>query len=182
MAHRRPVTTASQVIAVVAAHYGVTPDLIRLGGRARQIAQARHVAMFLARHTTGASFPELGNTFRRHHTTVMLAVEKIETVAKRDPTIREHISMIVLALKALESTPVADTGEGRCVRCDLVVHTGPCTPANWRAEALAARKLLAQAVPHVRATWALAVAPDTKLAAAALLSDLAAHLDRKKPP
>lgn len=53
-------------------------SLAALIGRSRSasLVRARHVAMYVARETLGASYPEIGRAFRRDHTSVMHGVER----------------------------------------------------------------------------------------------------------
>jgi chromosomal replication initiator protein len=47
--------------------------------RTKQLIVARHIAMWLCRYNTSASYPEIGRAFgNRDHTTVISAVQKID--------------------------------------------------------------------------------------------------------
>ena len=64
----------------VAAHFGyVTAEEIAGRGRSKSEADARAVAMWLARQRFKLSYPEVGREFSRDHTTVMSAVAKAES-------------------------------------------------------------------------------------------------------
>jgi chromosomal replication initiation ATPase DnaA len=67
-----------QIIEAVAAEWRVTVDDILSDRRQQPIAQARQVAMWLARHCTLLSAPVIGRAFRRDHTTVLHGVEVVE--------------------------------------------------------------------------------------------------------
>lgn len=76
----------------------------------RVVSMARHVAMYLARHvaTPTPSFPDIGRSFDRDHTTVMSAIDKIErAIAEESPDVlavvrevQDEIGRIILAPKA----------------------------------------------------------------------------------
>ncbi len=76
---------ASEVVRMVARHYGLKVTEIKSKSNSRQIAFPRQVAMYLCRHLTDLSFPEIGKLFAgKHHTTVMHAVERIDQQRDRD--------------------------------------------------------------------------------------------------
>jgi len=76
--------TIHDIQRLVASRMGATAlDLVS----ARQAsARPRQVAMWLARHTTPASFPAIGRAFgNRDHTTVMQAVRRVDALMADDP-------------------------------------------------------------------------------------------------
>jgi|KBSSwiStaDraftv2_1062776.scaffolds.fasta_scaffold114961_2 chromosomal replication initiator protein len=64
--------------AAVCAHFRVTHLDLLSRRRGRAISRPRQVGMWLARHTTPLSLPEIGREFQRDHTTVMHAVDRID--------------------------------------------------------------------------------------------------------
>lgn len=68
----------AQVMEHVAAAYGVPAAVMRGPARARRIATARSVAMYLMRTHTTMTFAAVARYFDRHHSTVMTAVKEIE--------------------------------------------------------------------------------------------------------
>lgn len=85
----RPSFDAAQVthegiVAIVCERFGLRPEDLTSPRRSRHIALPRHVAMYLCRRLLGASFPYLGQLFRRDHTTVMHGVSTIEQRVKQD--------------------------------------------------------------------------------------------------
>jgi len=76
--------TIHDIQRLVASRMGATAlDLVS----ARQAsARPRQVAMWLARHTTPASFPAIGRAFgNRDHTTVMQACRRVDALMAADP-------------------------------------------------------------------------------------------------
>ncbi len=68
--------------------------LVDLRGKSRTktIAQARSVAVYLAREKTGLSLKEIGEYFGgRDHTTIRHLVESVESGIAADPTLRDHV-------------------------------------------------------------------------------------------
>lgn len=90
--------TAARVIEVCARRFGVKPEQITGKLRHKGIALARHVAMYIARHSlhrSDASYPQLGKAFaNRDHTTVLAAVRKVKRVAERDRFLSEKLGAI----------------------------------------------------------------------------------------
>ena len=91
-------TALIEVIAAASDVYGVSADLIVSGSRSRRHVEARHAAMYVARESTGLSYPVIASAFgRRDHTTVLHAVRKIERLLAE----RDEGRQRVLAVKAL---------------------------------------------------------------------------------
>lgn len=84
--YARPRNTALQISQIerqVADYFGVKVSDIRCSKRTRDIAQARAVAMYLARQHTMMSFPEIGKYMgNKNHSTVILACKKISQLLK----------------------------------------------------------------------------------------------------
>jgi chromosomal replication initiator protein len=70
--------TLGDIEAVVAAFFGITPADIHSSRRVRTVSVARMVAMFLARRHTRMSYPEIGRFMGKNHSSVVLAVQKME--------------------------------------------------------------------------------------------------------
>lgn len=93
-----------RVIEVTARHYALSVDALIGPDRHLSVAFARHVAMFIARMHTRASYPELGRSFgRRDHSTVMSAVRKIERRIPEDADLRASLYAIGAALEIGEA-------------------------------------------------------------------------------
>ena len=73
----------------VATHFALEhlgEDLATTKDRHKNIADARAVAMWVARKRTSMSFPEIGREFDKDHTTVMSAVRKIDKAIAVEPS------------------------------------------------------------------------------------------------
>jgi len=78
--------TPPEIIRVVAAHYGTTVTNLKSKSNAQTIAFPRQVAMYMCKHLTDLSYPEIGRVFNnKHHSTVMYSVEKIDEKMQNDP-------------------------------------------------------------------------------------------------
>ena len=79
----------------MASYYGVKTADLKSERRHKSIAGPRAVAMYLARHHTKDSYPDLGRAFGgKHHTTIISAVEKIATRIKEEGALRGEIHAI----------------------------------------------------------------------------------------
>jgi chromosomal replication initiator protein len=78
--------TPTEIMRVVAAHYGTTVTNLKSKSNAQTVAFPRQVAMYLCKHLTDLSYPEIGRVFNnKHHSTVMYSVEKIDEKMQNDP-------------------------------------------------------------------------------------------------
>jgi len=91
----REVITVDGVIKAVASYYGLKPSDIKSERRHKSVATPRAVAMYISRHHTKDSYPDLARAFGgKHHTTVISAVQKIIEKVKDDASLRSEIHAI----------------------------------------------------------------------------------------
>jgi len=94
--------TIPQVMETTARFYNLTLEELTGRRRTKEIALARHVAMYLARELTESSLPQLGKAFGgRDHTTVLHGHDRIAEKLERDDELRYAI----LRLKERLLTP-----------------------------------------------------------------------------
>ena len=92
--------TIQQIQKLVASTYKLTGEELVSKNNARQISHPRQVAMYLCKHLTKHSYPEIGRAFGgKHHTTVMHSVEKIELLVATDETLQRLISELTESLQ-----------------------------------------------------------------------------------
>ncbi|MBO5841397.1 MAG: chromosomal replication initiator protein DnaA [Clostridia bacterium] len=72
--------TVDKIFTAVYKKYGIKKEDIIGERRTKDIAQARHIAIYLIREITDMSFPGIGKILNRNHTTI---ISSIETVEKR---------------------------------------------------------------------------------------------------
>jgi len=70
--------TLGDIEAAVAAYFGITPADIHSSRRTRTVSTARMVAMLLARRHTSMSYPEIGRFMGKNHSSVIMAVRRLE--------------------------------------------------------------------------------------------------------
>lgn len=85
----------SVVQKAVADYYGISVDALKGKKKSKNIAYPRQLAMYLARLLTNESFPRIGLEFGgRDHSTVIHAVDKIESDLKDNKALNEIINEI----------------------------------------------------------------------------------------
>ncbi len=72
--------TVGGIEGTVAPFFGVTPADIHSSRRTKTVSNARMTAMYLARKYTGMSFPEIGRFMGKNHSSVVLAVNRMEKI------------------------------------------------------------------------------------------------------
>jgi chromosomal replication initiator protein len=93
-AHERRVTI-EEIQRRVAEHYGIRLTDMSSARRSRSVARPRQVAMYLAKHLTSRSLPEIGRKFgNRDHTTVMHAVSRVSELMERDGAFADDIELL----------------------------------------------------------------------------------------
>lgn len=63
--------------------------------RSRNIAYARHVAIYLCRQMIDIPYNDIGKRFNRDHSTIMSSVEKIEKKSKESRELQEELEIII---------------------------------------------------------------------------------------
>jgi chromosomal replication initiator protein len=98
-AHDRRVTI-EEIQKRVAEHWGLRVTDMTSSRRARTVARPRQVAMYLSKHFTDRSLPEIGRMFgNRDHTTVMHAVTRVTELMAADPDFKEQVELMQGLLK-----------------------------------------------------------------------------------
>ncbi|UWQ08030.1 chromosomal replication initiator protein DnaA [Aliiroseovarius crassostreae] len=93
--------TVEEIQRKVSEHYNIRLSDLIGPKRVRTIARPRQVAMYLAKHMTSRSLPEIGRRFGgRDHTTVMHGVKRIDELKAVDDQIAEDLELLRRALEA----------------------------------------------------------------------------------
>ena len=75
--------------------FGVKLSDLRAKNRTKTVAFPRQIAMYLARQLTHASLAEIGRAFGgKDHTTVLHAVEKVQTLVQDDVKLKKTIDTL----------------------------------------------------------------------------------------
>ena len=95
----QPVTIEG-IMEIVADYYAIKVSELKSKRRTRNITFPRQIAMYLARDLTDSSLPEIGQAFGgRDHSTVIHAVEKIESELKLDPSLHNTITELISLIR-----------------------------------------------------------------------------------
>ncbi len=85
----------------VSEQFGLRTAEIKSKNNSRVIVFPRQIAMYLAKHLTDASLPEIGRQFGgKHHTTVLHSVDKIEQQRKNDKDLNRVLNKLTETLGA----------------------------------------------------------------------------------
>ncbi len=120
----RAFPSVHQCIVATALYYGFSVhDILGHSHRATH-AHARHVAMYVAKQMTLATYPMIGRIFEgRDHTTVLHGVRKIETNRKADAILDQDIHRI--CEDVLKETPKSAPVASRAVASEAVPPSRP---------------------------------------------------------
>jgi chromosomal replication initiator protein len=92
---RQAELTVEQIILAVAQFYHLDKSILTGRDRSKDVAEARQMAMYLAREETGASLPQIGEALgSRDHTTVMHGWEKIASQIEQNNRLRREMLAI----------------------------------------------------------------------------------------
>ena len=93
--------TIESIQKAVAEQFGLRLVEIKAKNNSRSIVYPRQIAMYLAKHLTEASLPEIGRQFGgKHHTTVLHSVFKIEELRKTDKDLNRLLNKLTEQLGA----------------------------------------------------------------------------------
>ena len=87
--------TVERIIASVASTYDVSSADICSGKQNAEIANARHIAIYIAREITGLPLKTIGKNFGRNHATVSASIKKVESDMKKNSRLRATIDDIM---------------------------------------------------------------------------------------
>jgi chromosomal replication initiator protein len=79
----------------VSEHFGMRVGDLKQKNNSRNVVVPRQIAMFLAKHMTEASLPEIGRQFgNKHHTTVMHSIAKIDELRGSDKDLQRTLNKL----------------------------------------------------------------------------------------
>jgi chromosomal replication initiator protein len=80
------------ILRIVSRHFAVSKQDILSQRRHRSVVRPRQIGMYLAKHLTQRSLPEIGRRFGdRDHTTVLHAIRKIDKEVGENPRLKDEI-------------------------------------------------------------------------------------------
>ena len=91
--------TIESIQKAVCEQFGLKLLEIKAKNNSHVIVFPRQIAMYLAKHLTDASLPEIGRQFGgKHHTTVLHSVDKIEQQRKTDKDLNRVLNKLTETL------------------------------------------------------------------------------------
>jgi len=70
--------TAGLIISQVCKFYSIEESILRGTLKTKGVSEARQVAIYLIRHLTNLSLPDIGKEFGRDHSTIIHSIRKVE--------------------------------------------------------------------------------------------------------
>jgi chromosomal replication initiator protein len=96
--HNHTSVELESVLEAVAAYYHISVSDLSGRKRTKVIAQARQLAMYIAREATTASLPQIGDAIGRDHSTVLHGCARVAAMIEEDPTIAKDVHQIRIQL------------------------------------------------------------------------------------
>ncbi len=87
--------TVDKIFTAVFKKYGINKEDLLGTKRNKDIAQARHISIYLIRTITEMSFPNIGKMFNRDHTTAMASSDRISEKIGKDPLFNLEIEGLI---------------------------------------------------------------------------------------
>ena len=95
-----PVTvTVDKIFAAVYKKYNIKKEEIVSSKRTKEIANARHITVYIIRQITDMSLPNIGKIIERDHSTVMSSLETIEKRMVQNPVFRTEMEEMIKEIK-----------------------------------------------------------------------------------
>jgi chromosomal replication initiator protein len=91
--------TVNGIIDIVASFYNVSVDDIKSANRSAKIANARQIAIYLAKELTEESYPTIGEYLNRKHTTIMYSHQKVMEDIKLDRHLAQDIKDLITKIE-----------------------------------------------------------------------------------
>ncbi len=91
--------TIDKIFAKTAKKYGVQVSDIKGKKRTNEIAQARHICIYLIRNLTELSYPSICKLLNRDHSTVMSSIEQVEKKMKESISFDSEIKDLMKEIK-----------------------------------------------------------------------------------
>jgi chromosomal replication initiator protein len=95
-----PVTvTVDKIFAAVYRKYNIKKEDIVSSKRTKDIANARHITVYVIRQVTDMSLPNIGKIIDRDHSTVISSLETVEKRMAQNPVFRAEMEEMVKEIK-----------------------------------------------------------------------------------
>ena len=79
--------------------YGITPDDVKSRKRTDNIANARHICIYIIRQLTELSLSDIGKIFSRDHSTAISSIEKVNINIKTVRNYETDLNRLIKEIK-----------------------------------------------------------------------------------
>ena len=93
--------TVDKIFAAVYRKYNIKKEDIVSSKRTKDIANARHIAIYVIRQVTEMSLPNIGKILGRDHSTVISSIDTIEKRMAQNPAFRAEMEEMVKEIKGV---------------------------------------------------------------------------------
>ncbi|MBW2617490.1 MAG: hypothetical protein JRC92_01270, partial [Deltaproteobacteria bacterium] len=87
----------------VGKHYQTSPEELRSRDRTKRVANARMVFFYLCRLFSDESLAAIGRICHRRHTTVLYALDRVETALQRRCSLGRQVEYLIRLVREEES-------------------------------------------------------------------------------
>ena len=87
--------TPQKIVSKVAEKYGISENDIYSNKRTANIAQTRHICIYLIRKLLDISYPNMGKIFKRDHSSIMSSYKTIDNLIKCDSSLEIEINDLI---------------------------------------------------------------------------------------
>ncbi|MBR6708112.1 MAG: chromosomal replication initiator protein DnaA [Clostridia bacterium] len=91
--------TVDKIFTAVSRRTNVSRDDMVGVSRAKEVAQSRHLCVYIIREVTGLSLPQIGKLFNRDHSTVVSSISTIEKRMRTDETFTVEVKEMIREFK-----------------------------------------------------------------------------------
>jgi chromosomal replication initiator protein len=90
--------TIRRILDVVALEFDLSVSLLTSQTRKKNVAEPRHLAMYLARRLTDNSLHTIGLAFGRDYSTVIHSIKRVEQGLEKEPSLRGQVDRLLSTL------------------------------------------------------------------------------------
>ena len=106
----RPALAPAAVLGLVCRDFNVKLSDLLGTGRGPRVTQPRQIAMYLLRHRSRLSYPEIGQRLRRHHTTALHGCRRIDERRGEDASLAAALELLEKELDQTSKTTAERRG------------------------------------------------------------------------
>jgi len=92
--------TIDRILEKVAKKYGIAVEDLKGNKRTKEIAYARHIAIYLLRKLTDMSYPQIGKLLKRDHSTIISSLRTVEEKMGANTPTNNEVTELIKELKS----------------------------------------------------------------------------------